>query len=200
MNAHLADFKAKNEPLGYKVSPLSKAGAVSKLPNHDDHAGHDQPSKATAEAPKAANPDHSHAEEHSQGVPWYKTRQGRPVVTSTVLLKFPSPKQQHTSPTIALFYMKTFFEPQKAKGVDLNAEVWLGEDYVFYVAIQSGAIELSTLPLAQPNLIVKTDLNTLFMLLQGGLSVKDGVKKRRVELEKGQDEMLEGLLACFSSG
>jgi Cd2+/Zn2+-exporting ATPase len=85
--ATLADFKAKIEPLGYKVSALSQVGSVSGKSDHD-HAGHDytdqQPSKA-AQA-KAANPDHSHAEEHSQGVPWYKTRQGRPVVISGVLL------------------------------------------------------------------------------------------------------------------
>jgi Zn2+/Cd2+-exporting ATPase len=92
------DFATKIEPLGYKVRVLngvgsSVASSKSKADDHD-HAGHnhgddhnhsDDHSHAKNEQASHAD-DHDHTEEHSQGVPWYRTRQGKPVVLSGILL------------------------------------------------------------------------------------------------------------------
>jgi Zn2+/Cd2+-exporting ATPase len=66
----LRDFVTRIEPLGYKVQAISEAS---------DRA----PTAATSQE---ATPNVSDTEEHSQAVPWYKTRQGKPVVLSGVLL------------------------------------------------------------------------------------------------------------------
>jgi Zn2+/Cd2+-exporting ATPase len=81
------DFATKIEPLGYKVRVLN--GTVSSVadsslraddPDHN-HVGHSHA------ADKQTNKhSHDHTEEHSQGVPWYRTRQGKPVVLSGILL------------------------------------------------------------------------------------------------------------------
>ncbi len=81
------DVAKKIEPLGYKVRVLSGGSSnfqasvttapkveqkLSKADDHtDDHSDHS---------------DYDHTEEFARGVPWYKTRQGKPVVLSGILL------------------------------------------------------------------------------------------------------------------
>jgi Zn2+/Cd2+-exporting ATPase len=88
------DFASKIEPLGYKVRVLNGFGSSStdskgQDHTHDhDHSGHshgDDHSHVTETQTSHAD-DHGHTEEHSQGVPWYRTRQGKPVVLSGLLL------------------------------------------------------------------------------------------------------------------
>jgi Zn2+/Cd2+-exporting ATPase len=80
------DFASKIEPLGYKVRVVNSAGSSagdSREKAHDhDHSGHSH----TKDKQASHADDHDHTEEHSQGVPWYQTRQGKPVVLSGILL------------------------------------------------------------------------------------------------------------------
>lgn len=87
------DFASKIEPLGYKVRMLNGVGSSAsdvktKAADHDhDQSGHSHDDDSHAKDEQASHADdHDHTEEHSQGVPWYQTRQGKPVVLSGILL------------------------------------------------------------------------------------------------------------------
>ena len=99
------DVAKKIEPLGYKVKMLSggpnnvqasvtTAPKVKQKSNKaDDHAGHNHAA--------GDHSDHDHTEEFAQGVPWYRTRSGKPVVLSGILL--------------ALAFIFGYIEPQFAQ-------------------------------------------------------------------------------------
>jgi Zn2+/Cd2+-exporting ATPase len=95
------DFAKKIEPLGYKVRVVSKespgaarvvnAAALNAptIPKDEARKTPATPKKNTSGEAKGDHADHEHGdstEEHSQGVPWYQTRQGKPVVLSGILL------------------------------------------------------------------------------------------------------------------
>jgi Zn2+/Cd2+-exporting ATPase len=73
------DVAKKIEPLGYKVKVLS--GGMSSI-----QAPAITTPKAEGKTSKTDDHDHDHTEEFAQGVPWYRTRQGKPVVLSGILL------------------------------------------------------------------------------------------------------------------
>ncbi len=72
------DFAAKIEPLGYKIRVFAESPNTTTTQGEHDHA-HDHRHAEETHA-------HDHTEEHSQGMPWYQTRQGKPVVVSGILL------------------------------------------------------------------------------------------------------------------
>jgi Zn2+/Cd2+-exporting ATPase len=76
------DVAKKIEPLGYKVQVLS--GGASSLQAPTITAP--KVERETGKADDHADHDHDHTEEFAQGVPWYRTRQGKPVVLSGILL------------------------------------------------------------------------------------------------------------------
>jgi Zn2+/Cd2+-exporting ATPase len=79
------DVAKRIEPLGYKVQVLSRDGGGSSQQVTSARAPISAPNVESGKS-KADDHDHDHTEEFAQGVPWYRTRQGKPVVLSGILL------------------------------------------------------------------------------------------------------------------
>lgn len=173
--ASLEDFKTKIEPLGYKVTPLVRPGGIRApgKPAHDDHSGHDHGAKPvtspSSKPIKDASLEHSHAEEHSQGVAWFNTRQGRPVVITGVLL--------------ALAWLFGRFEPQYAEWGYIAATLIGG--WQFAIKAWRGAL------VGNP-----FSINTLMSLAAvGAILIGEAAEAAVVVLLFAVGELLEGVAA-----